>query len=496
MNGLELFTVRQKTRLDADTVVIGSGAGGATTAKMLADAGMDVIVLEEGGHYPTSSFNSGIAELMDELYRDGGVSPIFGRPNIPFAEGRCVGGTTVINGGVHWRTPPRLLARWNQDYGLEGLDEASMQPHFDRLTGDLGIKTDTKGDANHASSLLAAGADKLGWRWSEVPRAEKGCRNSNRCPTGCPNGAKQSMLVSYLPDAAQRGARIIANARAHRLLFKNGTVSGVEVLLAEDGSTRRLIIDAKYVFVCAGVMQTPLLLRRSGITHRVGHGLHLHLNLKAVAVFPDDVDPGRATIMTKQVKEFDDRDIFIAPSAFDPAYLALALAPHGENAVEKVMGQWRHSGIFVAQIKAEGTGRVHVVPGLGRPMPAYNLTAGDLANIRFAIRKLGELLFAAGATRVYLPIGGSGTVHSPSEAAAVADEQIDLRALDLVSVHALASCRLGHALDSYGKARNVEGVYVNDASMLPEATGVNPQMTIMAVTRRNVMHFLDLRAGR
>jgi choline dehydrogenase-like flavoprotein len=449
-------------------------------------------MLEEGGHHATADFNGGIADLIDRLYRDGGVSPVLGRPNIPFAEGRCVGGTTVINGGVHWRTPQRVLARWTHEFGLPELDEATLAPHFDIFTKDLGIKIHSETDANQASTLLARGSEKLGWRWSDVPRAQKGCLNSNRCPTGCPNGAKQSMLVSYIPDAVRRGARLITDAKAGQILFKNGTANGVAAILSgPDGRTRPLTIHAQTIFVCAGAMQTPLLLRRSGIKHQVGYGLHLHLNLKAVALFPHDIDPAAATIVSKQVKEFEDRDIFIASSTFDPVYLALALAPHGQAAVENVMAQWRQSGIFVAQLKAEATGRVHVLPGMNRPFPVYRLTNGDLANIRFAIEKLGDVLLASGARQVYLPVAGSGRVSRQADVTAIAQGHIDPRALDLVSVHAMASCRLGRALDPYGGVKGVQGLYVNDASMLPDATGVSPQMTIMAVTRRNLTRFLE-----
>jgi choline dehydrogenase-like flavoprotein len=128
---------------------------------------------------------------------------------------------------------------------------------------------------------------------------------------------------------------------------------------------------------------------------------------------------------------------------------------------------------------------------MNRPFPVYRLTNGDLANIRFAIEKLGDVLLASGARQVYLPVAGSGRVSRQADVTAIAQGHIDPRALDLVSVHAMASCRLGRALDPYGGVKGVQGLYVNDASMLPDATGVSPQMTIMAVTRRNLTRFLE-----
>jgi choline dehydrogenase-like flavoprotein len=496
MNRLTPVILDKDTSLGVDVVIVGSGAGGATTAKMLAEAGLQVLILEEGRYHATASFNDSIASLMDRLYRDGGVTPILGRPPIPYAEGRCVGGTTVINGGVYWRAPEKLLTRWSDDFGLPGMDARTLDPHFDVLTEDLGVKPQRQPEANRASTLLAEACDRLGWRWSEVPRAQKDCRNSNRCPTGCYNGAKQSMLVSYLPAATARGAQLIANARVKKIDIKDGRATGVTATVMDgEGRSHQLIVHAKTVYVCAGPMQTPFLLRRSGVHAHVGKGLHLHLNLKAVAVFPQDIDPAAGTIMAKQVKEFEDRGIFIGSSTFDPVYLALALAPHGQAAVEEVMSGWRHAGIFVTQLKAQATGEVHALPFMDRPLPSYGLTRRDIAAFRFAIEKLGEVLLAAGARKVYLPIAGSGAVTNMAGVVRLAQGPIDPRTLDLVSVHAMASCRLGHALDAFGQVKNVAGLYVNDASMLPEATGINPQMTLMAVARRNVMAFLEKRAA-
>jgi choline dehydrogenase-like flavoprotein len=482
--------------ISADAVVVGSGAGGATTAKLLAEAGRDVVILEEGARHTAESFNGSIPDLMAHLYRDGGVSPIFGRPPIPFAEGRCVGGTTVINGGVFWRAPAKVLARWAQEFALPEMTEAALAPHFDALERDFAVKFHAEPDANRASDLLVAGAEALGWRWSDVPRGQIGCRNSNRCPTGCPNNAKQSVLLNYIPAALARGARLITEARVERIVTRDGRAQAVQASISgADGGRRALTVRSDAIFVCAGPMQTPYLLARSGVGHAAGQGLQLHLNLKAVAVFRDDIDPGAGTILTKQVKEFEDRDIYLATTTFDPVYLALAMAPHGPAEVDAVMADWRRAGIFMAQLKADATGRVRALPLVDRPVASYRLTRRDIANFRFAIEQLGEVLLAAGAEKVFLPVAGSGAVTDRAGVRRIAEGRIDVKALDLVCVHAHASCGLGRALDAFGQVQGVRGLHVNDASMLPDAPGVSPQMTIMALARRNVLDFLE-RRGR
>ncbi|MFD9688731.1 GMC family oxidoreductase N-terminal domain-containing protein, partial [Kitasatospora sp. NPDC059088] len=103
-----------------DALVIGSGAGGSTAALELAGAGREVHVLEEGPLVPqTRITRASPAENLRLLYRQGGLVPIHGAPTIPFGEGRCVGGTTVVNGGLLWRPPEHLLECW-ASAGVDG----------------------------------------------------------------------------------------------------------------------------------------------------------------------------------------------------------------------------------------------------------------------------------------------------------------------------------------------------------------------------------------
>jgi choline dehydrogenase-like flavoprotein len=240
-------------------------------------------------------------------------------------------------------------------------------------------------------------------------------------------------------------------------------------------------------------MQTPFILHRSGVRSNVGKELRLHLNLKAVAIFPHDIDPAAGTITSKQIMEFEDRDVFICSTTFDPVYLSLALAPQAPAEAESVMSGWRRTGIYVVQIKADTTGRVNSFPFMDRPVPSYYLTKGDIANIRFAIEKLGEALLASGAQKVYLPIAGSNSITNMSELVKLTQGPLDPRSLDIISVHAMSSCSLGKSLNAFGQVKGIEQLFVNDASMLPGATGISPQMTIMAIVRRNVAAFLEKR---
>ena len=121
--------------LECGVVIVGSGAGGATVAAELAEAGVDVVVIEEGGYHPTELFTAGTGRALRTLYRDGGGGMAVGRPSVLYAEGRCVGGSTVVNGGMSWRTPDRVLRRWAEQEGLRAVRRAGPRPllHRDRI---------------------------------------------------------------------------------------------------------------------------------------------------------------------------------------------------------------------------------------------------------------------------------------------------------------------------------------------------------------------------
>lgn len=475
------------SRQDWDAIIVGSGAGGATTALRLAEAGWSVLMLEEGGRHSEPDFRDSISDQMGTLYRDAGMTPILGRPNIAFAEGCCVGGSTVINGALLWRTPANLLANWRAKQ-LPGLEEAVLNPIFDRLDRDLSIATQPDRTSNRASWKLTDAASALGWHHELAPRGQAGCRNTNRCPTGCPTGAKQSMLVSYIPRAEAAGAEVVSGIRVERLGIAAGKVTGVSVTTRCNGA-QSLDIAARSVILCGGAVQTPFLLRRSGIRRNVG-SLALHLNIKVVAIFDEDLDPARGTIMAAQVKEFSDRHLYLGSSNFHPAYLAMTLAPQGAETVERVMQHWRNSAVFVAQIRASGRGSVGSSPSGGKAAARYQTTQQDVEQIHFGLERMAELLFMAGAKEIFLPYPGLPPLRDLEQARRAIRAGLEARRLDLLSVHVMASCpmsanRSSGATDPYGRVWDVNGLYLNDASVLPEATGVNPQMTIMAIAHRN-----------
>ena len=490
--------------LDCDVVVIGSGAGGAVTAAELAEAGLDVIVLEEGGYHPTESFGPEALRAARTLYRDGGGTVSIGNPAIAYQEGCTVGGSTAINGGMTWRTPERILERWHREDALDGILARDMEPYFARVEGRLSARHQDPHTIGRDNQLLKEGADKKGWLAIDNIRNQVHCAGSNICAFGCPTGAKQSTLVTYVPRALSFGARLYADARADRLVVERGRVRGVtgHVKRADGGPPHKFRVNARAVVSSAGAMHTPALLMRSGIrspSGRLGHNLSMHPNAKVIAQFDDPVVGWKGVHQAYQVREFQQEGFIFAAVNLPPSVLAMGTPRYGRDMAELLEN---YNQLLVAGMLLEDSvvGRVRLGPG-GRPLAFYQMSEFDALRLVRGTALMCELLFTAGARRIVLPFDGVADLHSPDDIRRLFARPIPRSAMEVVTVHLMGTAAMGgdekrHVCDQHGQVRGVEGLWVADASLFPSPIGVNPMETIMALATRNAARMLDTGVGR
>lgn len=478
-------------RSACDVVVIGSGAGGAVAAAELAESGLAVTVLEEGPHRPTQTFTHDDLEMGRVLYRDGGGTAMLGRPMVRYNEGRCVGGSTVVNGGMSWRTPERVLERWRDHEAMPGLSPEAMEPWFERVERFLSASVQDPDSVGRDQHLMQEGARRLGWRVVDSIRAQVHCGGCNRCVFGCPTGAKQSTLVSYLPRALSFGADIHADCRADRIRFRGKQAVGVQATVTEAGGHRRRVtIDAAAVVVACGAIHTPALLTRSRVrspSGRIGHGLTVHPGAQVTAVFDELVEGWKGVHQAYQVREFEQEGIVLAAVNLPPPMVARSLRLHGAR-LGQAMEEYPRMVTAGVLVEDTTTGRVRTVRGV--PLPSYQATALDGRRVLTAVARLGELLFEAGATRLYLPFGlPAATADGPDELRAVLAQSPPTKALELFTVHLMGTAAMGgdplrHVCDPYGRMWDTAGLYVADASLFPSPIGVNPMESVMALSSR------------
>src|SRR4051812_23014501 len=240
--------------VECDVVIIGTGAGGGTAAEVLSQAGLAVVLLEEGPLKSSSDFNLHEKDAYRELYREGFTSFTQDRA-IAILQGRVVGGSTVVNWTSSFATPDPTLTYWAEELGLKEFEPGKMAPWFERVKKRLNWTEWSNPNINN--DLLKRGCEKLGFKWGYISRNVKNCWNLGYCGLGCPTNAKQSMRVTPTPAALEGGAELFNTAGVERLELDGPRGFWVK--------WEKLPVRARHFIVAAGAIQTPGILLRSRI---------------------------------------------------------------------------------------------------------------------------------------------------------------------------------------------------------------------------------------
>ena len=475
----------------ADVVVVGTGAGGAVVGTELAESGRDVVFVEEGSWITPDSFNPYSSESIPRLYRDAAVTVILGNPPIPYVEGRCVGGSTTINGGMAYRPPERVLDEWSAI--SPELGARALEPYFARVEKRVSVSPQLPESIGDDNRIMTEGARKMGWSYTVNQRNQQACVGANNCGLGCPTGAKQSTLVSYMPRAMAAGARCLTELKVERIWIERGRAVGV-IARAIDPRTRRpgveVRVRARAVVVACGAVQTPYLLLGHKLgrpSRQLGKNFLCHPNAKVVAIYPHDIRGWRGVSQSAQIRHFHEDGILLAENFVTPSVLGAYLPVHGDPAWELMQ---RYNQMVVSGVLVEDSSSGTISRSLlGAPLPRYQITPLDHSRFLRGVKLLAEMHFAMGAEKVLLPFFNQHVASSVDDLAKIDATQRDPSTLELFTPHLMGTARMGarpdrSVVDTSGRVWDLPGLYVADASLFPTAIGVNPQITIMALATR------------
>ena len=461
-----------------DVVVVGSGAGGAAAARVLAEAGLSVIVVEEGDHHDSRSFSADPLEALPMLYRDGGMTACEGRPAIPLPVGRCVGGTTVINSGTCFRAPDDVLASWRDDFGIGWATE--LEGEFESLERDLRVEPVDAERAGRNAQLCRAGAEAIGAANGPLLRNAGDVVCCGTCPTGCQLDAKTAMHVSELPRACAAGAVVRCGTRVDEVIVESGRAAGIRA----DGYAVR----ARAVVLAGGSLGSPELLLRQGLANSsgdVGRHLHIHPACWVGAQFDEEVRGWDGVMQSWHVGEWHDRGLFLE-ATFTPFALGAHWLPGAGDDFKRRLERYGNLAIIGVHLSDRSEGRLRIRGGALRI--GYRLTTDDAARLRFGIARAADIHFAAGAREVY-PQLGALSVLAPGEQSRVENGRFRPADLRLEAFHPMGTLRMGSdprrsVVSPSGETHDVPGLYVADASLFPTSLRVNPMLTVMACARR------------
>jgi len=509
---LVAFDPQQAQRIAVDVLVIGSGAGGGSVARDLAQAGKRVMVIESGALYDERTFPTRERDAYERLYLDSGFTAT-DDAHIAILAGGTVGGGTTVNWMTSIPVPDRVRDEWEEQHGVTGIASPRFKKDLNEVLREVGAQPSI--DIPPKDAALIRGAVARGWSGERIQINRAECDDCGTCPFGCKRGSKQSTLRLHLPQAMEAGAHLIPDCKAERLIISNGAVRGAMTTYGtRSGSPRTLEIIAPQVVVSGGALRTPLLLRRSGLTHpAIGQNLRLHPVTLAAGIFPEKIEMWRGTMQAAKSEEFiaptEDRNGYIIESApGHPGLLALGIPWTGRDEHQRLMKLAPKIAPFLAIAKDDGGGRISETRN-GFAKIEYRTTPRDERTLRAALGSLVRMAESAGAEEVIA--AGSPPIAWRRSDGVEAFEVLERRLTrfdfspnrgTVFSAHQMGTARMGgdpvdHACDPYGRVRSssrpratdphggiIKGLYVADGSLFPTAIGVNPMITILALAKR------------
>lgn len=491
----------QAQRWSADVVVVGTGAGGGMAASELARRGAKVIALEEGPALSARDMSQREDEMMPLLYQDRG-----GRSTADLAirviGGRCVGGSTVHNINLCKRLPPEVLELWAREHHVSGLSAAELAPVFESVERDLSVSEIEPERRNAMNRVLERAVTALGWKGGPLRHNRLGCQGSGFCEIGCPYDAKQNSAKVLIPDAVDRGARVVAEVRVTRILHDGRRARGVAgVTLDRDGRPLAEVrVDASAVVLAGSAIGSAALAVASSLPDphaRLGRGLRMHPGVAVAGLFDERIEGWKGIPQSYECTELldlspgSDKRVWITTAFAHPIGAAIMLPGFGEKH-RAWMLRYPHIAVLTAMLHDESEGRVSLARD-GRPRIDYVLSPADTDQLARGVRACARLLFAAGARQVLVPSVPPLELSRPDQIESIPASVARPHGMAMAAVHPMGTMCLGDdprraVVRSTGEHHQVEGLFVLDGSLFPTSIGGPPQIGIYTLSRHLSRH--------
>jgi choline dehydrogenase-like flavoprotein len=503
--------------LEADVAIVGTGAGGGVAAEILSAAGLKVVLVEEGPLATSSDFRMRESDAYPQLYQESAARKTRDKA-INILQGRCVGGSTTVNWTSSFRTPPPTLAYWAREFGIEGFSTNDLAPWFERMEARLNIAPWPVAP-NVNNEALRRGAQTLGIPTATISRNVKGCWNIGYCGLGCPTNAKQSMLVTTIPAALERGATLLTRARAWTLERDGERITELTCVGLDargtDPTVRRIRVRAKTFIAAAGAIGTPALLLRSKLPDPnglVGKRTFLHPTVVSAALMPEPVDGFAGAPQTVYSDHFLETLPLDGPIGYKleapplhPLLVATTLPEFGV-AHAHWMREFPRMQVLIALLRdgfhRNSPGGSVALQSDGTPVLDYPLNEYVWNGARRALLTMAQIQFAAGAKTV-MPLHGRSASYSDWKQAQTGIESANLvpQTTTLVSAHVMGGCPLGPdtrraVVDIDGRHHHLVNLYVVDGSLFPTSIGANPQLSIYGVAAKLASAIVAGQGGR
>ncbi|MCP4807160.1 MAG: GMC family oxidoreductase [Proteobacteria bacterium] len=471
--------------LECEVLILGAGAGGCAAACALAERGIDVLVVEEGSHWRPRDFKASNPWAFKNLYQDRGARVALGNGWLPVNGGRGVGGSTLINSAISFKTPPEIVSDWSIRCGFDP-DGNFLSEHVARVWNTIGVIKNPESVQGQNNIVFKRGAEALGLKGEYLHRSAPGCVGCGVCQLGCPTGGKNSVDRTFLPLGLNTGnLRVFSDCRAERVEREGDRIVAVSgsVMNPEDESVAGTWrVRADRVLLSGGSIGSPRFLMKNGLApnDHCGSHLHLHPASPVYAGFEEEIVHWKGVSQGYYVDRWE-KGYLLQTATVTPDNNFLGLPLELGPDINEVMSRLRHVALAGALVHDEDTVGTVTEKGL-----FFEFGEHDRKVLLEGLRECCEVFFAAGAEWTVPAVIGAGFIRSPDDIAAAIPDDVPFDRMIAVASHPMGTNRIGHTpedsvVDPRCKVWGLDNLYVADASVFPTALGVNPQVTVMAI---------------
>lgn len=449
-----------------DFIIIGSGVSGGRVAYNLTVAGATCLLLEAGHEYSATTFPNNELDYSSQLFWGGGLE-VSQDGRLGFLRAKCLGGTSIVNQALLDRFDERVWSDWKARSGIEFFSEKEMARWYDDVEKQLKISEVPKDYYNRNAHLFTEAFDKKGYGWSPLHRAQGDCKLDQGsdcmvCLGGCPRDSKQSSLVTTIRWARKLGLKVESEVEVQQVVHESDRVRVI-------GKRKNQILDfeAERVFLAAGALGNSSILLRSGYKKSLpalGKGFSCHPQFMTYALFDEPVDAHKGAFQA--VKSDDIRlktSGYKLENVFAPPIGTAMLVPGYGNQHSEIMKKYRHMASIEVALRDQPNGEIKLASN-GKILIEKSLHPEDRVKGESGLQFVKGLFESVGAKKI-------------------------IQCRQAFGLHLMGGCTLGtdpktSVVNPEFQVHGFPRLYAADSSIFPEAPGINPSFTIMALSQK------------